>query len=155
MQARPHLCSDAWLLRGISSLPGVLALSNGRLSFTASGSGTAWNWQLQKLEVVAQAPGLAGKIASGDGAIVFDVPLESVEAKFPWYYFLGGVVLKLKGTSLRISFGQPSNTRLPANRLNAAEVGQRVLDEVHEVKSMRVSGKAWRAILSSKPGTPA
>ena len=42
--------TEAWLLRGISSLPGMLELADGNLSFTAFGSGNFWGFQLRKLE---------------------------------------------------------------------------------------------------------
>jgi len=42
MNERGQLTTEAWLYRGISTIPGQLSLSAGRLSFVAVGTGTAW-----------------------------------------------------------------------------------------------------------------
>ena len=76
------LRTPTWLLDGITgSVPGVLELSDGRLTFTTD-----------------------------DGLRVFDAPLSEVSnVRFPWYYFSGGVKLNIGVNRYRLSFVQPEN----------------------------------------------
>jgi hypothetical protein len=147
MKSAINLSSEAWLLRGTSSVPGQLRLSAGQLSFVAQETGTAWRWQLKKLERVAGRPGLADQIDAGQKATVFDVPVSELEVEFPWYYFTGGVIVSFAGARYRISFGRPSNTRLPVDRSDPVEAGTRVLEEAKEIRTMRTTGRAWKAAL--------
>ena len=139
-----NLRSAAWLLRGISSIPGHLALTPGRLAFRASGPGTAWPWQLRKLEAQLRTPSLAARIDAGD-AVLFDAPLTEVSATFPWYSFLGGLTIAYRDASLRFSFGRPPNS--PDARRGAAAM-------LDEIASMRSVGKAWSVALQRHPGSP-
>lgn len=142
MEKPPRFASDAWLLRGISSLPGELKLAHGRLAFIASGSGSCWGWQLRKLERQAGKPGLADRIDAGENARVFELPLADVKARFPWYYFSGGLVLHTPQGFYKLSFGQPANTRAPG-----AHALGRAAAELGTVRSMRTVGQAWRRLL--------
>lgn len=74
--------TSAWLLVGITgTVPGVLELTDGRLSFTT---------RERRL---------------------FDVPLPEVSnIVFPWYYFGGGVKFRIGANSYRISFVEPNDT---------------------------------------------
>ncbi len=120
------LCTPAWLLKGITgSVPGVLELHAGRLAFT-----------------------------SEEGR-VFECPLEVLrDAKFPWYYFGGGVKLTVNNERYRLSFVRPNDAsdvpgRLlaraggPASALGLLTVGRKIMD----IGEGRTAGKAWKAVL--------
>lgn len=130
--------SDAWLLRGVSSIPGRLLLEHGHIRFVVSSSGTAWPWQLRKLarQLATTWPG------DGDGrardAELFRWPLDGVRAWAPRYYFSGGIRLAHAGRVLRFSFGRPVD----------AEARGEELDVYREVDRMRATGLQWRATLS-------
>ena len=145
------ISSTVWLLRGISSIPGELKLTQaGRLSFMANeGPGSAWGWQLRKIERQSGQHGLAKRIDVGEDTIVFDVPMKSVAVRYPWYYFSGGLIVKLAGVDYKFSLGQPSNMRLPTNRADIGAVTERVEAELGEVATMRRAGKAWQAALAA------
>ncbi|MBI5279011.1 MAG: hypothetical protein HY854_21430 [Burkholderiales bacterium] len=144
------ISSTAFLLRGISSIPGELTLTQaGRLKYVANGGpGSAWGWQLRKIEHQAGRPGLAKRIDAGDDAVVFDVPVASVAVRFPWYYFSGGLVVTLAGVQYKFSLGTPANMQLPTDRGDIDAVAGRVETELGEVATMRRAGKAWQAALS-------
>lgn len=133
-----HLQTEAWLLRGISSLPGVLALANGRLSYTAFGCGNFWPGQLRRLEADSGRPGLAQRLDDGKQAILFELPLVEVQdVQFPWFYFSGGVRLAVSGVRYRFGFDRPANARIETD----------VADLLAGVSRARQSGKAWKAAL--------
>jgi hypothetical protein len=63
-----RLRTDAWLLRGVSSIPGELRLAAGTSSFTSSGTGSAWPLQRRRLGRALAQPTLAESAeASGIG----------------------------------------------------------------------------------------
>lgn len=149
MTRTPQFGTDAWLLRGIHSLPGMLQLAQGRLSFTAFDAGTFRRSQLRSLEHEFGRDGLAETLRDGKTAVVFDRPLSDVQAvRFPWYYFSGGFHLTLNGECYRFGFDQPSNTQ------GAGEGG----DLIGSISRARRRGKAWRAVFtelcSSPSGSP-
>lgn len=145
------LRTDAWLLLGISSIPGSLALAENRLRFTASGYGTAWPFQLRALERRADRPGLARRLEADDPTLVFDLPLGEVrDVSFPWYYFSGGVKLTAGGVRYRFSFARPANTRAPADREHAFEMARTVGRAASEIAGARRSGEAWKAVLRNR-----
>lgn len=138
MKRTSHLQTEAWLLRGISSLPGMLALANGRLSYTAFGCGSFWPGQLRRLEEDTGRPGLAQRLDDGEQAILFDAPLADVQdIHFPWFYFSGGVRLTVNGARYRFGFDRPVNSRATID----------VADLIGEVARAQDSGKAWKAAL--------
>jgi hypothetical protein len=138
------LRTDAWLLRGISSIPGELALRGGSLVFTAFNTGSAWPWQLRKLEREVGASGIAAKIDAGERTTVFRWPVAEVDSDCPWYYFGGGLRLRRGGVVLKFSFGRPANTR--SNTL--ADLG----DNLAELSSMRKRGRMWQSALEKSRG---
>jgi hypothetical protein len=150
VEAPPLISSTAFLLRGISSIPGELKLTKeGRLSFVANcGAGTAWGWQLRKIERETRRPGLAKRIDVGDDTVVFDVPLSTVAIEFPWYYFSGGLIATVDGVRYKFSLGTPANMRMPTNRADIGAVTDRVETELSEVAAMRRAGKAWQAAIA-------
>lgn len=136
--------TDAWLLRGISSIPGELALRSGTLSFTAFHTGSAWPWQLRRLERAVGVAGLARGIDAGQRTVVFRWPVSEVHAHCPWIYFGGGLHVRRGEVVLRFSFGQPANTR--ANTL--ADAG----DHLVTLGAMRRRGRLWQAALRKAQG---
>ena len=102
--------SPAWLLCGISSVPGELRLSGSLLSFTAHGTGTAWDWQLKKLERRSGVSGLFNILNEGGHAVVFSEHVTDIQARSPWYYFSGGLVLQIRRQAYKLSFGQPARS---------------------------------------------
>lgn len=140
MPPAPTLRTDAWLMRGLGTLPGRLALAHGRLSFTAHGAGTLWPFQLRRLAQAAGRPALAEALEAGRAAVVFDVSLAAVaRVHVPWYYFSGGLIVTTgAGARYRLGFARPVNTAA------AAEPG----DLFGEVARARRAGKAWRQALS-------
>ena len=137
MKKRSRFRTEAWLLRGIHSMPGALVFAQGRLSFKASGSGTFSRRQLRRLEEESGRAGLAASLENDEHAVVFDVPLSDVQhVSFPWYYFSGGVKFSLQGIRYRFGFDKPANTRLPSESL-----------DLRGVSKARRNGKAWKALL--------
>lgn len=127
--------SPAWLLRGISSLPGELILRSSQLSFVAHERGSAWDWQLKKLERDACEASFADKLQSGNHATLFNEPLAEVAIRFPWYFFSGGLVVRTRHQVYRLGFGRPANS--------SAED-----DELDTVSTMRRVGKHWMYLLA-------
>ncbi|MEZ5653021.1 MAG: hypothetical protein R3E87_21010 [Burkholderiaceae bacterium] len=136
---------EAWLLRGISSIPGELILQGGSLRWIGHGSGSAWPWQLRKLERAFSTPGFARALLDDRAATLFVVPTRAVAVHWPWYTFGGGFTLHVNGVSLRISLGRPANTRLrPPGAAAGAALGDAV-GQWRLVGAMRTRGKAWKA----------
>ncbi len=104
-----RLRTDAWLLRGISSIPGELRLATGKLSFTSSAYGSAWPFQLRKLGQLLAQPSLAKALEEGKTFQFFQWQAEQVQSSVPWYYFGGGIKLRHQGIHLRFSFGRPTS----------------------------------------------
>lgn len=135
-----RLTSDAWLLRGISSIPGELRLAAGVLSFTCAGTGSAWSFQLRKLGHVVRQPQLANTLEAGQRVEVFRWPANAITATQPWYYFGGGIVLRHQGITLRFSFGEPASS---SDGIAAATA------ELREVRTMRQRGALWVKVLAN------
>ena len=104
------LRSPAWLLSGLTrSVAGKLLLTGKRIVFEAS-----------------------------DGRRLLDAALADVsEVKFPWYYFGGGMKLRIGTDNYRISFARPAN--LPEDFSENA---------VGDIRSSRDSGAAWKSALA-------
>ncbi|MGB4860373.1 MAG: hypothetical protein WBP11_13745 [Dokdonella sp.] len=127
--------SPAWLLRGISSVPGELRLRSAQLSFVAEGRGSAWDWQLNKLAHTACDVDFFDKVRSGDRATLFNEPLAQVAVRFPWYTFSGGLIVTTRRQVYRLSFGQPASSSVTS-------------DELGTVSTMRRVGKHWMWLLA-------
>ena len=142
-----NLRSEAWLLRGISSIPGELILAHGVLRFVAHDTGSAWPWQLRKLEKELHAPGLAVAIERGEGFCLFQWPANALQAWAPWYYFGGGIRLRHGGLVLSFSLGRPANMALRVHARGPGGVG-----ELHRqwlaIRGMRSRGRRWLAALA-------
>ncbi len=134
---RKDLSSPAWLLRGISSIPGELRLCDSRISFIAHERGSAWDWQLRRLERDAGSLGFEKSLKDGSTASLFNESLKDIHVRSPWYYFSGGLVLQIRGVSYRISFGKPASSSNDD-------------DELGTVSTMRQAGKQWLRALASE-----
>ncbi len=152
-QTRPidsatDLCTEAWLLCGVNSIPGALRLENGRLSYTAFGSGNLGKGPLRKLEKSTGLAGLAKQLDRGAEVTLFDVPLSEVrKVEFPWYYFSGGVKLDIDGVGFRFGFDRPANTSVTDHAEDALEEIAAGFESLRQVANARRVGKAWRAAL--------
>lgn len=73
--------TEAWILQGITrNVPGVLGLDEGRFTFVTD-----------------------------DEQAIFDAPLSDVgDVKVPWYYFGGGMKLRVGDERYRLSFIRPT-----------------------------------------------
>ena len=119
------LRTPAWMLVGMTgTVPGVLQLSGGRLSF-----------------------------ATEEGA-EFDVPLAEVSSvTFPWWWFGGGAKLLAAGTAYRLSFVRPNGAQDVPGRLLAHVPGAEAVGLVTAVRKMedvgagREAGRAWKSRL--------
>ena len=131
------LCSPAWLLRGISSNPGELTLTESRISFIAQDRGSAWDWQLSKLALQSGNPAFMGTLKSGSAVVLFNALLSDILVRSPWYYFSGGLVLQIRGKSFRVSFGGPAGSSSASAELRA-------------VSAMRRIGKKWLQALTAE-----
>lgn len=132
------LHTDAWLLRGISSIPGELSLRSEVLSFTASGSGSAWPFQLRKLGELFQQPALQTELDAGHTVPLFAWPVREISASMPWYYFSGGIALQRRGVRVRLGFGRP---------VDAGRVPGQAMEGLTEVGAARERGKLWASAL--------
>ncbi len=141
------LLTDAWLLRGISSIPGELALSAGELSFSAYNSGTAWPWQLRKLELELGVNKIAQAMENGQKKIVFKWSIQELSYWVPWYYFGGGIKIKRGSQLIKLSFGSPVETSGLTNQ--PAEDLRQAAANFKEVGLMRGRGALWVAALSA------
>lgn len=138
-------------MRGLSGIPGELILARGVLRFEAHGTGSAWAWQLRKLERELRAPGLAAAIERGERCRVFEWPPTAARAWALLYCFGGGIRLRCAGTVLSFSFGRPASLglRTQANGFGAiAEIRK----QVDAVRSMRGRGRRWLSALASASG---
>lgn len=135
-----RLRTDAWLLRGISSIPGELRLSNGTLSFTSSRFGSAWPFQLRKLGQLLDQPSLAKSLEEGKPLQLFQWRADQVQSTVPWYYFGGGIKLRHQGVQLRFSFGRPTSG---GHNLATAAA------DLKELGTMRSRGKLWSKALAT------
>lgn len=134
-----EVSTPAWLLRGISSLPGELRLHSSTLSFVAFGPGSAWPAQLRTLAAQLGRPDVARALGGGRPVELFAWPVHEVTVSRPWYYFGGGLKLRRQGTGVRVSFGRPAvGSRDP----------RQALTELREVAAMRARGKLWAATLA-------
>ena len=72
-----------------------------------------------------------------DGRRLFDAALGEVsDVTFPWYYFGGGVKLRIGTDRYRVSFARPGN--LP----------DVPIETVGDLPSARESGKMWKSVLA-------
>jgi hypothetical protein len=138
-----NFSSEAWLCRGISTVPGELKLEDGRLSYTAFGFGTILWFQRGKLEREAHQPGLADRMRRGENSVVFDARMTDVETEFPWYD-PGGLRIRVGEAKYRIVFSESARVHHKGNI--AGELIQSVFIIQKLTKAMRL-WKAWKDTL--------
>lgn len=134
-----ELRTPAWLLRGISSLPGELRLRSATLSFVAHGSGSAWPGQLRTLASLLGTEPLGAALDAGRFVELFSWPVADITVSQPWYYVGGGIKVRREGIVLRISFGRQVGARGGPDRA-VADLG--------EVATMRARGRLWASALA-------
>ena len=133
----PRLRTEAWLVRGLSAIPGELVLDRDGIAFLATGPGSAGPRALRTLERQLRSPWRVADAGHGHaGAQLFHWPLRRVSVQVPWYYFSGGLKLGHGGVVLRFSFGRPGNMELARDLASA-------WDALRTVHAMRRCGKAW------------
>jgi hypothetical protein len=140
MKSSAKLRSECWLLLGISSMPGELILSGGKLTYLASGTGSVWPWQLRKLERQLNAPGLAARLHDAGSFQVFSEPVQALTFWCPWYYFDGGLKVRIKEVVFRLSFARPGNS------------GSSAMSELGDLAAIRSRGKLWQKALTDVSG---
>ena len=141
--------TQAWLLQGVNSIPGVMKLEDGRLSYTAVGCGTFGSRSLHDLASRLGKDVAADKLEDGDEALLFDVALAEVQdVNFPWYYFSGGVKLSVHGVGLRFGFDRPANTMMSDAVADSMENLVEGIESVAEISRARKSGKVWKELLT-------
>jgi hypothetical protein len=118
-----QFASDAWLLKGLTrSIPGWLELHQDRLRFVTPGE------------------------------VVFDEPRSRVSAvTYPWYYFGGGVKLRIGDARYRISFVKPNGAETAIGR-GLGEMGNPAAlyvaaTKVTDIRAGRAVGRRWRELL--------
>lgn len=140
-QWQARMETPAWLLRGVSTLPGQLRLSGGMLSLTLFGSGSAWPWQLRKLERDAHCAGFsAGQLRLDQSSVLFRERLEAIRISSPWYWFNGGLIIHTARSRWRISFAKP-------NGVTGTQGLDEVLDDLGGLGAVRKMGARWLQIL--------
>jgi hypothetical protein len=104
--------SPAWLLSGLTgSVAGELELTQGRFIFETR-----------------------------DGRRMLDAALGELSAvTFPWYYFGGGMKVRIGTDTYRLSFARPAN--LPDHSGEGADAG--------DARSGRRAGAAWKSALTA------
>ncbi len=150
MTVATNFGTQAWLLQGINSIPGVMKLEDGRLSFTAVGCGTFGSGSLRELAARLGKQVAAEQLENGEEALLFDVPLAEVrDIHFPWYYFSGGVKLSVHGVGLRFGFDRPANTTVPDYVEESMENLVGGIESIAEITRARKSGKVWKELLTA------
>ena len=141
------LSTEAWLLLGISSVPGNLMLSGGAIAFTATGTGSAWPWQLRSLGREMGESRLARVLDSGGRVVVFRWPIQELSFWVPWYYFGGGMKIRRGRQVLKLSFGRPVGTGGLTS--DPSEGLRQAAANFKEVGLMRSTGALWVSALSA------
>lgn len=115
--------SPAWLLHGITGT------SSGRLSLT----GDVLSYREER-------------------KLIFTTRLRHVERMvFPWYYFGGGVKLRIGGKWYRLSFVVPNGEEVAVGRAHGEAGSPKALlfawDKLQDVSEGRALGREWRELL--------
>lgn len=111
--------------------------------FLATGTDSAWDWQLRTLDRAAITADFSQRLRLGQTAILFRERLENLAIASPWYYFQGGLVVRSAGGTWRFSFGPPAGSATD-------DVGA----ELGAVRTMRRTGKRWLEVFEQARATP-
>lgn len=149
METSATFSSKAWLLDGpIHSLPGILHLENGKLSYLVLDHGT---FSDSKLSSLLESHG--SSMPSDDSKFpiqLFSVSLDTINPfHIPWYYFGAGGKLSFANHQLRFSFVKPQNTVEPSYYSESFMQwrGGRGQEEVNILEG-KASGKKWKVLLA-------
>lgn len=120
-----HFDAHVWLLKGLTgSEPGRLRLTRERLRFSTR------------------------------AGLLFDVPLQEVrEVTYPWYYFGGGMKVRVGDVQHRFSFVRPNGAEHAVGRAlgEAGDPAALVVaaGKIGDIRSGRALGRHWRAVFDS------
>lgn len=143
--------SEAWLISGLfNSLPGILTLEDGKLIFTAIGTGTYWDRGLTKLEEKSGTKNFSSLLKRGKPALLFSVELSEIEkVTFPAIYFSAGAHITFNHKKFRLSFIEPNNTKLPIlDRSRYDQVLKKTVVTIQDISHSRKVGKKWKSLFT-------
>ena len=121
MATPPRFDSHVWLLKGLTgSAAGRLELKRDRLRFSTR------------------------------AGVLFDVPLRDVSGvTYPWYYFGGGMKVRVGETQYRFSFVRPNGAEHAIGRALGEAGNPAALlvagGKIGDIRSGRALGRRWRA----------
>ena len=153
MEGNESFASEVWLLSGLfHSLPGILALEDGKLIFTAIGTGTFWDSGLKKIEKRSGAKNFYSLLKHDKPAQLFNVELSEIQkTTFPLIYFSAGAHITFNNEKYRLSFIEPNNTKMPIfNRSQYDAVIKRSVEIIQDIGHSRKVGKKWKSLLTEK-----
>lgn len=141
--------SKAWLLDGpINSLPGLLHVENGHLTYLMLEQGTFSPKRFEKLLAEARCP--ADRNGKAQFPMeYFSIPVDAIRRFYlPWYSFGAGGCLETDRRKYRFSFVKPQNTVEPTYfsegflqwRGGSGQAEVNILEG-------RTSGKRWQELL--------
>ena len=142
-----------WLLDGFfHSAPGFITLDGNTLSYSLVDTGTFSRKRMNKFEGFNSLKNTFEKLRNEEVVEIFNAPLNNIEAKFPWYNFMGGAVLNIDNheQKIQLSFMQPQNTKFPYHKIDNSLVQMMALkDGVDDMKAGRAFGKRLQEILQN------
>lgn len=150
MNNHESYASEVWLITGfLNSLPGLLNLENGKLTFTAIGTGTYWDSGLKKIEKKSGNSDFYKLLKRDKPAILFSVDVNEIQKiTYPFIYFSGGAHIFFDNKKFRLSFIEPNNSKLPIfDRSQYAAVIKRTVEIIEDISHARKVGKKWRKLL--------
>ena len=151
MKKNKSFSSEVWLLSGlINSLPGILTIDDGKLIFTAIGTGTFWDSGLKKIEKKSGAENFTSLLKQDKPVQLFNVELSEIQkVTFPAIYFSAGAHITINNEKYRLSFIQPNNTKMPIfDRSDYEAVFGRSIEAIQDITQSRKIGKAWKSFLT-------
>ena len=151
MKKNESFSSEVWLLSGlINSLPGILTLDDGRLIFTAIGTGTFRDRGLKKIEKKSGAENFTSLLNQGKPAQLLNVELSEIQKiTFPAIYFSAGAHMTINDKKYRLSFIRPNNTKKPIfYRSDYKAVLDKSVEIIQDITHSRKVGKKWKSLLT-------
>lgn len=145
--------SEIWLITGLyHSLPGLLSLKNGILTFMALGSGTYGKKGLMNIEIKCGSKDFCKKLKNNTPAKLFEININEIQKlTYPFIYFGGGAHIYFNNLKYRLSYIEPANTQMPLLSTNDYhKVFKRNVEIVQSIKHARQIGKKWKLLLTPK-----
>ncbi len=133
-----------WLLKGLTgSTPALLELTGDRVRLTLFGKGALTRGQCRALERETGIAGLAQKLRDNVKTVTCDAAVDEItDCRFPWYYFGGGMHLRVGSVRFRLSFLQPQNVTM--NRMMGLS-----RQGAGSISAGRRAGAEWRAAFAA------